>query len=155
MTVTEIANQLNVTTVTVYRRLKKAGLNIADYRDESNNLTADGVAVIGSLFNGTDTVTDDTAPTTDGATQAIHETEHDAQRFEMAVRLAELTAKLDGMTALIEQLTSERDALRSQLETAQAALAAEIQDRQSERRLLSGGEPAAQPRRRWRWPWSR
>ena len=153
-----MAKQLNVTTMTIYRRLEKNGLNIADLRDgDKGPLTSEGVAIIASLF---DTTTPQTALTSDatptqpgynpGGNSGITGPSDDST--------AVLRAKLDGMTALVEQLQGERDALREQLAAAQAALAAEQADRQAERRLLTGGvdgEPAAQPRRRWRWPWAR
>lgn len=157
MTVTEIASRLNVTTMTVYRRLKKAGLNIADYRDESNNLTADGVAIIGNLFNGTDAITGDTTTTTDDVTQVEHETQPDTQLLETAVKLAELTAKLDGLKATLEQVQDERDRLRVQVDTLTQMLQAEQQQR--ERLLLASGTvPGTEPAttsRRWKWPWQR
>lgn len=157
MTVTEIASRLNVTTMTVYRRLKKAGLNIADYRDESNNLTADGVAIIGNLFNGADAITGDTSTTTDDVTQVEHETQPDTQQLETAVKLAELTAKVDGLKATLEQVQDERDRLRVQVDTLTQMLQAEQQQRE---RLLTAGtvpgtEPATTSTRRWKWPWQR
>lgn len=153
-----MAKQLNVTTMTIYRRLEKNGLNIADLRDgDKGPLTSEGVAIIASLFDTTTpqtALTGDATPTQPGYNPAGNGGITGPSDDSTAV----LRAKLDGMTALVEQLTSERDALREQLAAAQAALAAEQADRQAERRLLTGGvdgEPAAQPRRRWRWPWAR
>lgn len=155
MTITGMAKQLGVSTMTVYRRVKKKGIAIEELRDtETGELTSAGVAVIASLF---DVTTPQTAVTGD-ATQIQSDYNGDAQTASqgpVAASTAVLQAKLDGMTALVEQLTSERDALREQLAAAQAALAAEQADRQSERRLLTGDvAEAAQPRRRW-WPWAR
>ena len=62
MTLAEIARQLNTSTMTVYRRLDKAGVKIADLRDaDTGEITAEGVAVIGGLF----TTTGATQPATD------------------------------------------------------------------------------------------
>lgn len=155
MTITSMAKQLGVSTMTIYRRAKKKGVAIEELRDtETGELTSAGVAVIASLFDAT---TPQAALTGD-ATQIQPDYNGDAQTASQgpgAASTAVLQAKLDGMTALVEQLTSERDALREQLAAAQAALAAEQADRQAERRLLTGdvGE-GAQPRRRW-WPWAR
>lgn len=153
-----MAKQLNVTTMTIYRRLEKNGLNIADLRDSDKGpLTSEGVAIIASLFDTTTpqtALTGDATPTQPGYNPAGNVGTTGPSDDSTAV----LRAKLDGANALIEQLTGERDALREQLAAAQAALAAEQADRQAERRLLTGGvdgEPAAQPRRRWRWPWAR
>lgn len=156
MTITSMAKQLGVSTMTIYRRAKKNGVLLDDLRDsESGQLTAAGVSVIASLFDATAPQT----AITDDATQMQLDYNADAQTVLQGpsrASAAVLQAKLDGMTALIEQLTSERDALREQLAAAQAALAAEQADRQAERRLLTGdvGE-AGQARRGWRWPWAR
>ena len=150
-----MAKQLNVTTMTIYRRLEKNGLNIADLRDgDKGPLTSEGVAIIASLFDTTTpqtALTGDATPTQPGYNPAGSVGITGPSDDSTAV----LRAKLDGMTALVEQLTGERDALREQLAAAQAALAAEQADRQAERRLLTGdtGE-AARSRRRW-WPWAR
>lgn len=158
MTLTEMAKQLNVSPMTIYRRLKKNGYEIGSMRDVSTGeLTAAGVSVIASLF---DTTTPQTAITGDATQiqQGCNGVAQTASQGLLDASTAILQAKLDGANALIEQLTGERDALREQLAAAQAALAAEQADRQAERRLLTGGvdgEPAAQPRRWWRWPWAR
>ena len=159
MTVTAMAKQLNVSTMTIYRRCKKNGVNIEELRDGPNGeLTPEGVSVIASMFDAT---TPQTA-ITDDATRMPHDSNDDAQTASqgtaaasMAVRVAELTATVDGLRALVDQLQGERDALREQLTAAQAALAAEQADRQSERRLLTGDSGEAGSRRRWRWPWAR
>ena len=153
-----MAKQLNVTTMTIYRRLEKNGLNIADLRDgDKGPLTSEGVAIIASLF---DTTTPQTALTGDATpTQPDYNPAGNGGiTGPLDDSAAVLRAKLDGAQALIEQLTGERDRLAAQVTALQAALAAEQADRQAERRLLTGGvdgEPAAQPRRRWRWPWAR
>lgn len=161
MTITALARQLGCSTMTIYRRCEKNGIVVGDYRDGPNGeVSAEGVAVIAALF---DTTGPQTAFTGD-ATQLQPDYNDDAQTTSQgpgAASAAILQAKLDGAVALIEQLTSERDELRRQLAAVQAALAAEQADRQAERRLLTGsvggelGEAAAQPRRRWRWPWAR
>lgn len=157
MTITALSKQLNVSTMTIYRRCKKHGVKLDSLRDEvTGELTSDGVAVIASLFDATrpeQALTGD-ATRMQQVTQPVAQTASQGQ-------LDVLQAKLDGMTALVGQLTGERDALREQLAAAQAALAAEIQDRQAERRLLAagatdpGGDPPEPARRRWRWPWAR
>jgi len=156
MTVTGIAKQLNVSTMTVYRRCKKNGVNIDELRDGANGeLTSAGVATIAALF---DTTTPQTALTGD-ATQIQPDYNGVAQTASQ-VACEVLQARLDGANAVIEQLTSERDDLRRQVAALTAALEREQTDRQHERRLLTGGDvgdggEAGQPRRRWRWPWAR
>lgn len=155
-----MAARLGVSSMTIYRKLKRNGLNIADMRDDSGALTADGVATIGALFDNSGAVTGDTDAITDDATKAEQVTKHDAEQSNM-VELARLHAENDGLRALLVQVQGERDALREQLAATQAALAAEIADRASERRLLTagidgaGGDVQQDRRRRWRWPWSR
>lgn len=146
---------MGVSTMTIYRRCKKHGVNLEGLRDVQNGeLTAEGVAAIAALFDTTSpqmAVTDDATQ----IQQACNGVAQTASQGLLDASMAILQAKLDGANALIEQLTGERDALREQLTAAQAALAAEQADRQAERRLLTGdaGE-AARSRRIW-WPWAR
>lgn len=151
MTITGMAKQLGVSTMTVYRRAKKKGVVLDDLRDnETGELTAAGVAVIASLFDAT---TPQTA-LTDDATQTQPGYNGDAQTASQAA-CELLQARLDGANAVIEQITSERDDLRRQVAALTAALQAEQADRASERRLLTGGDDGSgQPRRRW-WQWGR
>jgi len=155
MTITGIAKQLNVSTMTIYRRCKKNGIALDDLRDtETGELTAAGASVIASLFDATGPQTALTGDATrtsqgyDGVAQTASQAACDV-----------LQARLDGANAVIEQLTSERDDLRRQVAALTAALEREQTDRQAERRLLTAGVDgeageAAQPRRRW-WPWAR
>ena len=133
MTLTEMAKQLNVSAMTIYRKLKKNGVKIDELRDpDTGELTAAGVSVIASLFDATAPQQHVTAPqqhVTGDATRLQQVTTDDA---------TVLQAKLDGATALIEQLTSERDDLRKQVAALTAALQREQDDRQAERRLLTG-----------------
>ena len=158
MTITDMAKQLNVSTMTIYRRCKKSGVKLDELRDASNGrLTSEGVAIIASLFDATMpqmAVTDDATQLQPDHNSETQPTPQGASTSDMAVQVAALTATVDGMRVLIEQLTSERDALREQVAALTAALQAEQADRQHERRLLTGGQDAGS-RRRWRWPWER
>lgn len=141
MTLTALADQLNTTTMTIYRRLKRNGLSIDELRNATTGeLTPAGVSTIAALFDATGGTS--TEPAAEHG--ATHETEQGATGGTGdALAVAVLEAKLEGAAALIEQLTGERDELRRQLATALAALAAEQADRQQERRLLTGA--AADP----------
>lgn len=152
MTLTAMARQLNTSPMTVYRRLKRAGVNIEELRDAgSGQLTAAGVSTIAALF---DTTTPQTAITGD-ATQIQHDDKRDATGVtqDAATAAAVLQAKLDGANAIIEQLTSERDELRRQLDAVTAALHAEQADRANERRLLTAGEAGDGQQRRGIFRW--
>lgn len=127
MTVKQMAAELGVTPMTVYRRLKRAGIAITELRDDvTNELTPNGIAIIGSLFDATE-------PTTEGATS----TEQVAQpetKPDMSVDCAVLQAKLDGMEQLLRAVTDERDALRRQVSELTALL------REQQRLLPAGHE---------------
>ena len=139
MTLTALAEQLNTTTMTIYRRLKRNGLTIEELRDATTgDLTQAGVSTIAALFDATGGTS--TEPAAEQA--ATPETEKSTTDRD-ALAVAVLEAKLEGSAALIEQLTGERDELRRQLAAALTALAAEQADRQQERRLLTGA--AADP----------
>lgn len=146
MTLTALAAQLNTSTMTIYRRLKRNGVSVDELRDtRTGELTAEGASVIAALFDG-QSGTSAEQPAEHGATR---EAERDKTGDALAV--AVLEAKLEGAAALIAQLTGERDELRRQLGAALAALATEQGDRQQERRLLTGasGDPSVfEPQRR-------
>lgn len=162
MTLKAIADELNVTTMTVYRRLSRAGIDIKALRAEgTNEITVEGAGIIASLFKNTTTTEDNEAAqqvimdvlnsnrtsvtsTTDGAT---------------AAQVASLTAKAEGLERLVTQLEGERDRLQQQVIALTAALEREQADRQHERQLLTAGTvPGTEPAttsRRWKWPWQR
>ena len=116
MTLTDVAKELNVTTMTVYRRLKRAGVNVADLRDDSTGeLTSEGVAVIGGLFDATGANT----ASHDDATRTQPTTQPDAHPVDMdsMVEAAVLRVKLEAMEDKLSMVTAERDRLREQVNT--------------------------------------
>lgn len=124
MTLTDMAKELNVTTVTIYRRLKRAGVNVADLRDVSTGeLTAEGVAVIGGLFDatGANTASHDDTTRTQPATQP------DAQPVdvEAAVEIATLRVKLAAAEATIQRLDDECARLRGRVDVLTSMLQTE------------------------------
>lgn len=150
MTLTAIAKQLGVSTMTIYRRCKKNGVNIDELRaDEHGEITTAGAAVIASLFDATADQRAAEQVATGDVTATVTQTV-----TTDSMTAAVLQAKLDGAQALIDHLTEERDRLREQVNQLTAALEREQLDRQQERQMLTGdsGEPG---QRRWRWPWSR
>ena len=145
MTLAAMARQLDTTTMTIYRRLKRKGVDIASLRDDtSRELTPAGMSIIASLFDGQSATAPEPA-----AEQVI--TGDSEQGATLYTQVCVLQARLDGAEALIEQLTNERDDLRRQLTAALAALATEQADRQQERLLLTDG----QQRRRGLFGWIR
>lgn len=120
MTLAEMARQLNTSTMTIYRRLDKAGLKIADMRDaDTGEITAEGMAVIGGLFTTT-------GATTTTTTRTQPTTQHDAQPadVEAAVlreRCKALEDTVQRLDAECERLRVERDKLLSMMESEQQA----------------------------------
>lgn len=161
MTLTELARQLDTSTVTIYRKLKRRGIRVETLRDENTgDLTPAGIQTIAALYDTPGrAVTPDDGDTGHNA-QALQDVTGDTERNatpatgDDPLPAAVLAARLEGAEALITQLTCERDALRAQLDAALAALQREQDDRRSERRLLTGGADD-DPRPRRRWPWSR
>lgn len=142
MTITAIAKQLNTTTMTVYRRLKRAGVNVDDLRDaNTGEVTAAGASLIASLFD-----------TTGGATQEAQQVitgDATGGATGDTVTVAVLQAKLDAATDTISRLEAERDRLLKQLDAVTAALQTEQADRQHERLLLTGSDGNGQQRAHW------
>lgn len=163
MTITSMAKQLNVSTMTIYRRCKKNGVAIDDLRDATTgDLTAEGVAVIASLFDATEPQADHTGDATQMQPGYGSDAQPASQGVAMAdnaLQVATLAATVDGLRALVDQLISERDTLREQVAALTAALQREQDDRRAERRLLTGDADEAHQQndlgRRWRWPWAR
>lgn len=149
MTLKAIAEELNTTTMTIYRRLEKNSIAIAELRDaDTGEITPAGAAVIASLFKNTGTtednervkqiITDVLTGDTQGATgEAAQQTP--ASSGTEAAQVAALMATVEGLRALVAQLEGERDELRRQLSQVTAALQAEQADRQQERRALTAG----------------
>ena len=160
MTITGMAKQLNVSTMTIYRRCKKSGVVLDELRDaNTGELTSAGVSVIASLFDTTTpqmALTGDATHAPQGNNGTPQTASQGAAAADMTAQVAALTATVDGLRGLVEQITGERDELRRQVAALTAALEREQADRQAERRLLTGGDggEAGQPRR-WRWPWAR
>lgn len=162
MKLTELARQLDTTPVTVYRRLKRAGIRIETLRDDNTgDLTPAGVQTIAALYDAPGPVAADQDGVSGHITDAYQSVSPDTCQGGSpvsgpdAVPAAVLAARLEGAQALIEQLQGERDDLRRQLAAALAALQREQDDRQQERRLLTDGRGGDDPRPRWRWPWAR
>ena len=143
MTVADIAGKLNTTSMTIYRRLKKAGIDIQDLRDE-NGITQDGASQIAALFPDKATTQAAQVDTDSNITNTVD------------VSAAVLQARLDGAMELIAHLRNERDELRRQLDAVTMALQAEQADRTRERQLLTAGvEDATNTRRRGLFWWLR
>lgn len=152
MTITAIAKRLNVSTMTIYRRLKTAGISADTLRDETGDITPAGAGVIASLFDASQneySTTDDATADATGAAGVLGAGTVSAD----AARAAVLEARLEAAADTIKRLEAERDQLRNQLETISAALEREQADRAQERLLLTG--PADNQRRRGFWWWRR
>ena len=126
--------------MTIYRRLKKNGVNVDELRDDATGeLTAAGASIIASMFpNASVTADENSAPqvATGDSPQTATGNGDDVNGNGSTVA-AVLQARLDGANALIEQLTGERDELRRQLAAATAALEREQDDRRQERLMLT------------------
>lgn len=131
MTLAEMARQLNTSTMTIYRRLDKAGLKIADMRDaDTGEITAEGMAVIGGLFTTTGATQPTTGATTTTTTRTQPTTQHDAQPVE--VEAAVLRERVQGLTDKLLAVEAERDRLLSQV----ATLTEMLQNEQRQRQML-------------------
>lgn len=129
MTITGMAKELNVSAMTIYRRMKRAGVNVTELRDDATGeLTSEGVAVIGNLFSTTGTTT----TTTGSATQP-----QPAPQPAADVEAAVLRAKLDAAEDTVARLDAECERLREQVNTLTEMLRTEQLQRQ---RLLPDGQ---------------
>ena len=129
MTIRGMAESLHTTPMTIYRKLKAAGIDVKALRDaQTKELTGEGITLIGSLFDG---VTDMTQAVDSDVISAQQETE---QVTQQAIQIARLTAQVEGLTAQVELLKDERERLRHELDAAH-------EERREAQRLLTTSEP--------------
>ena len=131
MTITGMAKELNVSAMTVYRRMKRAGVNVTELRDDATGeLTSEGVAVIGSLFDATgqQAAQQADAPRTQPAAQP------DTQPAE--VEAAVLRVKLEASEATVQRLEDEVQRLRGECDRLVSML--EVEQRQRQQLLTDG-----------------
>ena len=123
MTIGSIAKQLDVSSMTIYRRLKRAGIDVASLRDaETGELTSEGLATIGSLFARTESTTSTTTESTTRTQQAPQQAEMEA---------VVLRVKLEAAMDTVARLDAECEQLRGQVERLTAMLEAEQRQRQA------------------------
>ena len=135
MTMRSIAGDLGISIPTLYRRLKAAGVNVAELRDDkTGKVTPAGAAVIADLFRGGE---DDTAiqEILNGDSQSVAR-DTLTQDADATVEIAVMRERVRGLEDKLETVTNERDRLREQVDT----LTAMLQTEQAQRvRLLEGG----------------
>ena len=150
MTLRAIAATLGVQPVTVYRRLKANGIDVATLRDSNGNITTEGASLIASMFDG---VPDDTAiqaaisETSQGVAGETSQADI-ALQVTAAVTAAKLEAAEDRIKALeteVDRLRGERDRLLTMLETEQRQRQQLLTDGRQRRGIFSfffrgGGE---------------
>lgn len=115
MTLKQLAEELSVSTMTLYRRASRAGVRVQDLRGDDGELTSEGVALLASMFDST--------------TPAAHEahTEHNE------VEVARLEAEVAALRRLADVLEAQVADLRQRLD------ASEAERRQRDQLLLTGG----------------
>lgn len=136
MTMRSIAGDLGISIPTLYRRLKAAGVNVAELRDDkTGKVTPAGAAVIADLFRGGE---DDTAiqEILNGDSQSVAR-DTLTRDADATVEIAVLRERVRGLEDKLETVTNERDRLRGQVDS----LTAMLQTEQAQRvRLLEDGQ---------------
>ena len=131
VTITGMAKELGVSAMTIYRRMKRAGLDVAELRDnQTGELTPEGVAAIGNLFDTTGTTT----TTTGSATRPQPAPPQPPAEVEAAM----LRVKLEAAEDTIARLDAECSRLHELVDNLTDMLKAEQLQRQ---RLLTDGNP--------------
>lgn len=128
MTMRVIADKLGVSIPTLYRRLKAAGVNVADLRDDkTGKVTPAGAAMIADVFRGGE---DNTAiqGIIDGASQPVSD-DTSQQHAGVTVAEAVLRVKLEGAEATITRLETELNQLRDERDRLLTMLEAEQRQR--------------------------
>ena len=118
MTIKEKAAALGVSHQAIYKRLRNAGLSIADITTATGELTTDGEATIEQMYKGqrkqTGTGGGKPRQPAKGPTRAEFE-ELQAELLTYRQRLAESESRAAQLEAKAEDLTKERDYLRNAL----------------------------------------
>jgi len=120
---TGIARDLNVSTMTIYRRLKRENINLDDLRDKNGEISAHGASVIASLFDAT-------------GEQDAQTSETPADNVSQAVEIAVLRERVTALSDRLAAVCDERDRLREQVDRLTGLLEAEQRQRQQ---LLTDG----------------
>lgn len=107
MTIKDVAELTGLTSQAVYKRIKNAGISLADIKDkETGQLTADGTAAVLDLFNLN-------SKPPKGKVDNLSEVS------ELQTRVAELSKEVEGLKKQVETVEAERDYLRTALSNAQ------------------------------------
>lgn len=125
MTVQEVAAKLGVAPVTIYRRLRKRGIE-PDTLRAGGELTEEGAAVIASLFDDVHVQ----------GKQALHGVSDDTLQDDASVRVHVLEAKLEAAEARVADLLEERTRLQAEVSSLLGMLRTEQEGRQQ---LLTDG----------------
>ena len=136
MTMRSIAGDLGISIPTLYRRLKAAGVNVAELRDDkTGKVTPAGAAVIADLFRGGE---DDTAiqEILNGGSQSVAR-DTLTRDADATVEIAVLRERVRGLEDKLTALDSECDRLRAERDR----LLTLVEGEQAQRvRLLEGGQ---------------
>lgn len=142
MTIKGIADELGTTSVTIYRRLKRAGIQIATLRDDNGDITQSGASTIANLFRERDA---DVQRAIDAGRADRSEAEglidDDRNRLQREAASAETRAviaetRLEFALERVKALESDLEHTRLECSRLLALLEAEQQQRQ---RLLTDG----------------
>lgn len=119
MTIKELAEQLNVSARTIYRRAEKRGICIADLREDDGQLKPEAYQILAAMF---DSVGQYTTRDDDETVKDMTETKRHANVIN-DTRVAELMAELAHARGRIEGLERENELLRQMIEKAERATA--------------------------------
>lgn len=112
MTIKELAEQLNVSPRTIYRRADKSGVSITDLREEDGQLKPEAYQILAALF---DNVGHDATRDNDVTVNDMTETKRPTSATN-DTRVTELMAELAHARGKIEGLERENELLRQMVE---------------------------------------
>lgn len=119
MTIKDAAAKYGVSRQAIYQRLKRQGLQVDALRNpDTGELTADGEAVLSSMFTEAEPTQDNAQAQVDTLTTEVNSLREQA---------AALTAQVDTLTTQLATITEERDFLRRALDQAQQLHAMTLQ----------------------------
>ena len=118
MTIQEIAKKHGISAQAAYKRLKKAGIDIASLKDGSGKLTEEGVRKVLEVFP-------DDAPETERLKAELNRLTTEVEKLttdnnQLSTEVERLKADNNRLTTQVEMMTGERDNLRTALEREQA-----------------------------------
>lgn len=119
MTIKELADNLGTSSATLYRRVKAAGIDLGEYRNDGGELTSQGIQAVSALFDG---VSSTKEKSTEQEQRNAPSEGEAAEMLEMRLRLESAQQRIADLENSLAAARADADAWRRRAETDAARL---------------------------------